>query len=303
MRAAYEVVEPHEGGSLRCWRATGERFNGPWHFHPEIEIMLVERSRGLRFVGDSVEPFREGDLVMVGPNLPHVWVNRNVPTPAPHDHAIAICVQFRQDFLGADLWRAPEFAGIATLFRRSVLGLHFAGPDARAAVAHLRRIVRTVGAPRLAELILLLNLLGHSAAAKPLSGSGYVPNLRRQDAARVDAVCRYVHDNLAATISQPAAARLAGLGPSAFSHFFHEKMGRTFSAYVNQLRVARAIHFMVEDNMGVSEAAFASGFNNLSNFNHHFRTLKGMSPRAFLHHFRASDGVGQEWLVRGAWIR
>src|SRR5688572_13238787 len=117
MRASFEVIQPHEGGSLRCWRAVGESFNGPWHFHPELELMLVERSRGLRFVGDSVEPFSEGDLVMIGPNLPHVWINHNPPHPTPHDHAIAICVQFREDFLGEGLWRAPEFASVATLFR------------------------------------------------------------------------------------------------------------------------------------------------------------------------------------------
>jgi AraC-like DNA-binding protein len=303
MRAAYEIVEPHEGGSLRCWRATGERFNGPWHFHPEVEIMFVERSRGVRFVGDNVEPFREGDLVMTGPNVPHVWVNHQAPQPTPHDYAIAICVQFRQDFLGAELWNAPEFAGVAALLRRSGQGLHFTGPDARAAARHLRRLVRSVGAARLAELILLLNLLAHSPGAKALATSGYVPDLNRSDAARIDAACRYVQENLSGEISQPAAAKLAGLSAASFSTFFHQKMGRTFCAYVNQQRIARAIHFMVDENMAVSEAAFASGFNNLSNFTQQFRTQKGMSPRAYLRHFHAADDTPAERSPREACLR
>lgn len=289
MRATYEVVRPHEGGSLRCWRATGTRFSGPWHFHPEIELMFVERSRGLRFVGDSVEPFREGELVMTGPNLPHVWINHHPSVPAPDDHAIGICVQFREDFLGVDFWKAPEFASIATLFRRSGQGLLFAGATARRATQHLRRMVKTTGAARLAELILLLDFLARAGNTRLLATSGYVPKLNHVDAARIHLVCRYVHENLSEEIAQPAAAKLAGLSPATFSSFFRAKMGRTFSGYVTQLRVARAIHFMVEEDMSVSEAAFASGFNNLSNFNAHFRTQKSMSPRAYLKRLRAGN--------------
>src|SRR5207237_1277566 len=124
---------------------------------------------------------------------------------------------------------------------------------------------------------------------KLLASGGYVPKLNRVDAARIDASCRYVHENLSQEIYQPAAARLAGLSPATFSTFFREKMGRTFSAYVTQLRVARAIHFMVEEDMTVTEAAFASGFNNLSNFNAHFRTQKGMNPRAYLQKLQAAS--------------
>jgi AraC-like DNA-binding protein len=282
MRAAYETVEPNAGSSLRCWRAVGESFNARWHFHPEIEVMFVERSCGLRFVGDNVEPFHEGDLVMVGPNLPHVWLNSKMPGPTPRDHSIAICVQFRENFLGESLWRAPEFSRVALLLQRASSGIHFRGLELKSAARHLQRIAATSGAVQLAELILLLDLLAGVPSVRLLASGGYVPNLNRHDAVRIAAVCRYIHENLANEIHQPAAAKIAGLRPATFSRFFRERVGRTFCGYVTQLRIARAIHLMVEDGMMVSEAAFTSGFNNLSNFNQHFRTQKGMSPSDYL---------------------
>jgi AraC-like DNA-binding protein len=288
MRAAYEAVEPNAGSSLRCWRAVGESFNARWHFHPEIEFMFVERSCGLRFVGDNVEPFHEGDLVMIGPNLPHVWLNSNLPQPTPSDHSIAICVQFRENFLGESLWRAPEFSRIAVLLRRASIGIHFTGPELKSAAGHLQNIAATSGPAQLAELILLLDLLAGAQSIRLLASGGYVPDLNRHDAARIAAVCRYIHENLSAEIYQPAAAKIAGLKPATFCSFFREKVGRTFSSYVTQLRIARAIHLMVEEEMTVSEAAFTSGFNNLSNFNQHFRAQKGMSPSDYLHSLQDS---------------
>jgi AraC-like DNA-binding protein len=80
-------------------------------------------------------------------------------------------------------------------------------------------------------------------------------------------------------------------------------MGCTFSAYVNRLRVARVATLLTQEKMNISEACYAAGFGSLSNFNTQFHALKGMSPRAFLRHFRANAGTGQEWLVRNAWIR
>src|SRR5690606_9928710 len=112
---------------------------------PEIELMLVERSRGMRFVGDSVACFREGDLVMVGPNVPHVWVNSEPPSPPRHDHAIAVIAQFRSDILDGALWTAPEFAHVAALLRRSAQGVQFTGPDAQGAAEHMRRMGKLVG--------------------------------------------------------------------------------------------------------------------------------------------------------------
>jgi AraC-like DNA-binding protein len=289
VRAIFQKIRPHEDSSLCCRRATGETFSGHWHFHPELEIMLVERSRGIRLIGDSVEPFGPGDLVLVGPNLPHEWINTDVPAHPRHDHAVGIWAQFPENFLGDGLRRVPEFAPVAALLERSRHGLHFTGPVVEEVAAHLRRMTKGLGVARLADLLIILDLLAHSPDIHVLCRAGYVPKLNRTEAQRIEKVCRWIDSHLTEKITQPAAAAQAALSPARFSRFFRKKMGCTFPTYVTQLRIAHAVHLLVDENAKVTDACFASGFNNLSHFNHQFRRLKGMSPRAFLRHFLASD--------------
>jgi AraC-like DNA-binding protein len=303
MRPATEIVHLHEGSSLRCIRATGERLTTVWHCHPELELLLIERSRGMRFVGDSAERFQSGDLVLVGPDLPHVWLNDDLPKRPRHNHTASVLIQFRENFLGAGAWKAPEFNAIAGLLQRSRQGVHFTGSDARAAARRMIRLSRKAGVERIAGFLELLDFLAQSRGQRLLSSASYTPRLNRADRRRIEAVRRYVEANLGRTIRQPRAAALARLSPARFSAFFHQRMGCTFSAYVNRLRVARVASLLTEEEMNIAEASFASGFNSLSNFNAQFRALKGMSPRAFLRHFRANAGAGQEWLARDAWIR
>ncbi|HWA86451.1 MAG TPA: AraC family transcriptional regulator [Opitutus sp.] len=303
MRPAIEIIQLHEGSSLRCTRSTGESLSTVWHCHPELELLLVERSRGMRFVGDSAEPFAAGDLVLVGPNLPHVWLNNDLPKRPRHNHTASILIQFRENLLGPGAWKTPEFSAVAALLQRSRQGVAFSGADARAAARRMIRLSRTAGVERIAGLLELLDFLAQSRSSRLLSSAGYVPKLNRADASRLHAVRRYVEKNLGRVIRQPRAAALARLSPPRFSAFFRKRTGCTFSAYVNRLRVARVATLLTEEKMNISEACYAAGFNSLSNFNTQFHALKGMSPRAFLRHFRANAGVGQEWLVRKAWIR
>jgi len=280
MRASYEVVKIAEGSLLGCQHSPGRRFKSRWHFHPEFEIMFVEHSRGLRFVGSSVAPYREGDLVLIGPNLPHVWVTSGGKSN-PLGHARAVLVQFRGEIIGA-LPKMPEFSHVAALLHRSRHGVQFAGPNARKAADHLLQLCRATGARRVLLLYTVLDLLARSRRQTVLSDDGYVPQLNQSEAARINVACSYVQAHLTEEISQPAVAALLRMHPTAFSSFFRKKVGRTFSAYVNQLRMARALHLMMEEKMNISEACFASGFNSLSNFNSRFRAIKGMSPRSFL---------------------
>ena len=50
-------------------------FGGSDHFHSDLELNLILKSSGTRFVGDSVLGFKEDDLVLLGPNVPHCWLS------------------------------------------------------------------------------------------------------------------------------------------------------------------------------------------------------------------------------------
>lgn len=300
--AAYEIVQPLTQSSLNCRWVTAESFSAIWHFHPELEIMSVERSHGLRFIGDSVERFGAGDLVLIGPNLPHVWINRGLPRRPRHDYAAAVLIQFAENFLGRTLWRAPEFAAVAGLLARSRHGVHFHGPEARRAARRLKGLTKLTGVERLAELLAILHRLARSPNQRMLSRTGYVPQLARSDAHRIARVRRYVHAHLTGRISRRTAATLTKLEPARFSAFFRERMGCTFTEYVNELRIAEAMRLMAEGKRSVSDACYASGFKSLPNFNFRFRALKGMSPQEYRRQLHEGDEQYRSWLLREAWI-
>ncbi|MBI3858454.1 MAG: AraC family transcriptional regulator [Planctomycetes bacterium] len=285
MKARIEQVSPGGAASFICRRRVDPRFGFYWHVHPEIELTLIVRSRGRRFVGDSIEPYEDGDLVLLGPNLPHTWDS----DPRRRGPQEAVFCQFTETFLGPDFLRAPELAPARRLLGRAGRGLRFTGRTQRAAARKMEGMERLPGLARLAALLEVLDLLARSREVQPLSSREFLPALRRGDAGRIDRVCRLLNDRFTEKITLPEAAAAAHLSVPAFSRFFRRKTGRTLVAYLNELRTGLACRELIESDRAVSDIAFASGFNNLSNFNRKFLELKRMSPREFRRQFRSHE--------------
>jgi len=143
--------------------------------------------------------------------------------------------------------------------------------------------------PRLVALLEILGILAEAKAVQPLASAGYAPALDPRDGRRLAAVCGYVNGQYADPIAQPEVARRIGLSPAAFSRYFRRRMGKTFEAYVNEVRVGHACRRLLEQDATIAEAAFASGYNNLANFNRRFRAITGLTPSAFRAAHRTPD--------------
>src|SRR5687767_12485208 len=117
-----ELVRPDGMASFRFIDDRLARFGYDWHHHPELELTLIVRGRGTRIVGDSIEPFREGDLCLLGPHLPHTW------TSEPGAGRVrALVAQFQPGFLGEGFLRLKEAGGLVRLFEASAHGLAIEG--------------------------------------------------------------------------------------------------------------------------------------------------------------------------------
>jgi AraC-like DNA-binding protein len=285
MKARVERVSPGGAASFLCRRRVDPRFGFYWHVHPEIELTLIVRSRGRRFVGDSIEPYEDGDLVLLGPNLPHTWDS----DPRRGGRHEAVFCQFSGSFLGPEFLRAPELAPARRLLDRSALGLRFSGKTQKAVARRMDGMDRLQGLARLAALLEVLDLLARSREVRTLSSREFVPSLRRGDAGRIDRVCRMLNERCTERVTLAEAAAAAHLSIPAFSRFFRRKTGRTLVAYLHELRTGLACRELIETERPVSDIAFDSGFNNLSNFNRRFRALKGMNPRDYRRQFSARE--------------
>lgn len=269
-------VRPNESFAIRKFRT--ENFFSKLHFHPECELTLIESSHGLRFVGDSIQRFEPGDLVLLGSGLPHYWEN----PPDWQGEAGSVVVQFLEEMLGEHWLDAPELSGVRRLLGRAQRGVRFSGRASVLVAEKMRRMTTLESMPRMLLLLETLHDLSQMKEAELLASAGYSPVFNVEDQSRLSRVLDYVNGSIAEGVEQREAARRAGLSPAAFSRYFRRKLGHTFGDFVNEVRIGRICRILMDEpERSVAEVAFATGYNNLANFNRQFRRRTGMSPMAY----------------------
>lgn len=272
------VVHPHE--SFRFMHMKLERFNGERHRHPQAELTWVVQGAGVRFVGDSAAPFEDGDLVLVGPDVPHLWVSHADDVGKPHELCVA---QFPANLL--ETLSVPEWGDVSDLLRRASQGLVIQAPVCSDVQGLLLRMQAEQGLTRLALLLEILGLLvKHPSALQTLSSASVVVASGRgsdQTDRRIDRVVRWIQDNLAQNLRIEDAAAQGHVSPAAFSRFFRRSLGKTFTEYVNDLRCTEAAIQLRKTDKPVATVALDCGFTTMSHFNRQFLLRHGQTPRRY----------------------
>lgn len=284
MRAHFEKVVSGAASLLAFWRIDSE-FPFDWHYHPEFELTLIVNSRGQRLVGDGIADYGPGDLVLLGPNLPHSWRSGPVRVPAEECHR-AVVVKFRQNFLGKEFFSLEEMKPIVRLLARSASGLAFGHTKVGRAVA--RRIVKLPSLSPERKVVGLLNILLDLAADTDpvvLSTDRVRPMCRIEDQERVESVCAHFNSHFEEEIDFVALSHKVCMDQASLCRFFKRATGRTMTAYVNELRVGAATQLLTNTNLSILEICFKVGFGNYSNFNRQFKRIKGYGPRALRQQF------------------
>lgn len=264
-----------------------EMFDVRYHFHPEIEVTLIENGRGTRRVADSVEPYAPGDLVMIGPNVPHVFL-RDSRARAPGrrpETALVLC--FRPGCMGPEFFALPEMLDVRRLLAASAHGLHYGRRTARWAAPRLEQL-RILQGPR--RLAVLLELLAHLAQARgrPLASGALGKKIELRDLERLDRVLAYLTGNFGHEITRDSAAKVAALGPASFSHWFRRATSKSFVEYLTEFRLGQAYRLLTETGRTVTEIAYECGFNSVSHFDHSFQRMRGLAPSEFRRRARAA---------------
>ncbi len=277
--AALELVprDPALPFSLLDVRATA--FTYPWHHHPELELTLVLKGRGLRYVGDSIQDFEDGDFCLIGSGTPHCWLSE----PGPGRSVRAWVIQFPMDLFGQGFLDLPVARPLRSLFAQAERGLRITGELRDRSAAKMELIFKPSGAPleRLAVLLELLSSLEQGESLTTLSLGTSTRSQSPNQEATLRRILSFIHENAAKEISQRQVAELAGLSPAGFSRFFSRHFSKPFVAYVAEVRIGHACQLLLEEGVGIAEVAAQAGFNNLANFNRRFRILKGMTPSAY----------------------
>jgi len=250
-----------------------------WNYHPEYEIHLIRRGTGRYIVGDHIDTFSAGQVVLVGSNLPHHWISDLAPRQVIADRDVVF--QFHPDWVRQCQQILPELRDLNTLLTKSARGIEFTGATALRAADEVQAIGQTEGTLRVQHIFGLLGLLSAAPDREhhTLTREWLPPILDEHAADKIDRALTYIIDNITGDVRLSDAAALVGLSTSAFSKYFKRVSGQTFSDTVQKLRLTQAGKLLKDTDLPVASICHRVGYANLSNFNRQFRAHYGITPR------------------------
>jgi AraC-like DNA-binding protein len=255
------------------------RFDIPWHLHPEFELAFIFQGTGKLNVGDHIAQIGERELLLLGPNLPHSWfgnLNAGVGSKSKQ-----IVIQFPNDFLGKDFFHQHALARISELLHRSARGLSFHEPDKSRVARRIRKMLHMPDFERMIELLNVLNILAQSKNYQILSSIGYSSQLNEHESARLNNIYKFILDNFRNYIDLQTVARYASMTPQAFSKYFKERTRKNFITFLNEVKIGYACRLITEKKMNISQICYECGYTNLSNFNRQFRRIMELTPSQY----------------------
>ncbi|MBL7818959.1 MAG: AraC family transcriptional regulator [Saprospiraceae bacterium] len=276
MRAAYEHLSENIENSFLYRRFSLPQFDAPFHYHPELELTFIEQSEGRRFVGQQVADFVAGDLVLLGENVPHCWLN-NVSHTEGIGSAKSIVIQFRKDFLGDTFLNLPEMGAVNQLFQKAQSGILIKGKT-RDKVVEKMDFSYLTSFQKLIQLIEILQIIAISDEIELIDTQFSSSTVSMLDTERFRKVYAYIIENYQQEISLEAVAAVAHLTPTAFCRYFKKMTRKTLVDVILEFRLKHACQLLISTEKSVSDICFDSGFGNISYFNKQFKNALGHSP-------------------------
>lgn len=247
-----------------------------WHFHPEIELVYVNKGKGKRHIGNHISYFNNSQLVLIGSNLPHIGYLDRLTT-----NGSETLIQFKPDFLGKDFFKIPEMLAIDALFERAKKGIRFNIEIKQRIGAKIERLVDLEGANRITSFIEILNDLATTDDYTLLNANGYAFESSHQDSNKIEVVYKHINENFKDHISLDEISELVSMTVPAFCRYFKKSTGKTFTKLVNEYRVVHATKLLAESTMSIADISFECGFNNFSHFNKLFKEFTGKSASIY----------------------
>ena len=263
-------------------RLQQKHFDPIWHSHAECQLFLVIKSAGTRFIGDNISSFKPGELIMTGPNLPHLWRNEQQYFGKRSTlKAEGIVLYLKETLWGGGMLDTMEMSRVKLLFQKSRRGLEFIGPNKMAVTSLMKKIADQDGVKKVITLMEILDLLSTTRDYRYISSKNYTPNIDDHEGQRMNTVLEYIFSNYRSRISLNLMAERLFMTPTSFSRYFARKNNKTFSRFVSEVRLKHACELLVNTELSIAEICYESGFNTLSNFNKQFKEVIGMKPKEY----------------------
>lgn len=228
-------------------------------------------------VGDHFESFTEGDLVLLGGNLPHAWISDPCfLNGSSHGTCESVFVQFRKSIFGTHFFDIPEMYNIRIILQHSERGVKIEGENYDTIKKDILLLDKQPPIEQMLSLIRILYMACDSNF-KVLASLDYA----RQGIFRSEKMTRvhnYLMQNFKDEVNVNDCAKVAGMTTTSFCRFIKKHTNVTFSVYRNYLRINLAQKLLRKTSLPVKEIAYECGFLSVTYFNQKFKKLTGTTP-------------------------
>ncbi len=277
MKAVFEKLQTEHTNSILIRKFDLKNFDAPFHFHPEFELTLILKGEGQRYVGRQVNNFYAGDLVFLGDNLPHCWVNQ----PNEEAYVSAIVIQFDENFLGKTFLELPEIEQIKKFLLKAKSGFTILGETKKKISKSIIQLIEKTPLQRILGLIEILDELSQTKEISSIDFSFIENQYNQSETARFQKVFSYLIENFKENISLEEIADVADLSPTSFCRYFKTITQKTFVEVMLEFRLQYACQLLQKTDLPIRQIAFESGFGDVSYFNKVFKKYKSTTPKNF----------------------
>ena len=249
------------------------------HRHPEMQLSCILEGEGKLMVGDYIGTFRPGDIFLLGPDLPHVFRSSDdyyEKGAQLSSRAIMLFIDFKT--LGPGLEELEE----VKLFFENLNGCYKVVPnDTPQFLMVVKSLEGKTKLDKLMAALKVVQMLMDATDLKRLNLADRMLDLSEREGKRMEKVMRFLVEEYNRPVSLKEIASVANMSKEAFCRFFKVRTRKTFVNYLNELRIDHACQMLLQSDRAIVDIAFASGFQNLSNFNRNFIKQKGITPTVY----------------------
>lgn len=256
-----------------------------FHYHNNFEISFITEGSGRRIVGDSIEEFHPGDLVFIGPSLPHVWIADKEATMISDRTLEMVFLQFTNRVVGSQVLSLPEFKSINRALQYAERGIHIVGDSLNEVSRLMLQLPYRSGFDRMIHFFEIMHIIGNSESHVFLASKDYMNSRFTTTNQRIEAIHNYLMEHYMDDIDLKNLANVVNMAEGSLCRFFKSSMGMTIFDYLNRIKIDFACKLLMDPELSILEVCLDSGFNNLSHFNKQFKRRKGITPSEYRRQF------------------
>ncbi|WP_429048943.1 AraC family transcriptional regulator [Chitinophaga sp. W3I9] len=257
-------------------------FSTEFHFHHECQLVYVVESAGRRIIGDNISYFESGELIFVGSGTPHVWHNEQKYFEGKDKlQARSLALYISPDLLVEHLSPFANTSTVKTWLKKAQRGIQFHGKAKAEILALMRQMLEQQDLLQTISFMTLMQKMMATKEYKLLAGTNYVNLYNDKDQSRMDDIFKYIFRHFKRDIPLSEIAAVAGINVHSFCRFFKSRTQKSFTHFVNELRIGYACRLLQEKEMSMVELSNKCGYRNTTHFNRFFKKIKGKTPREY----------------------